>query len=191
VTSRLLIPGRNYGFRIVIDLAKPNRYCRKSYSIAMMITGTALAARKKTAARSNCAGNAVDPVNEIEKEAKVKQFFSTVIVVVGMMVPGSVLSGEVEIVKVDVVCSSSCTFSVTLKHGDEGWDHYANQWDVMMMDGTLLKSRVLFHPHVDEQPFTRSLSGVRVPAGTSRVKIRAKDLKHGYSSEEYTVQIPG
>ncbi len=126
-----------------------------------------------------------------ERKVKVNQMISTVIVVVGIMAPVSVFGGGVEIVNVEVVCSSSCTFSVTLKHGDEGWDHYANQWDVMTMDGRLLKSRVLYHPHVDEQPFTRSLSGVKIPVGTSRVKIRAKDLEHGYSSEEYTVQIPG
>ena len=139
----------------------------------------------------NCAGNVVDPVNDGEKERNMRRSLSTVAVLIGLMAPGIVSGGEVEIVNVEVVCSSSCTFSVTLKHGDEGWDHYANQWDVMLMDGTLLKSRVLYHPHVDEQPFTRSLSGVKIPAGTSRVKIRAKDLKHGYSSKEYTVQIPG
>ena len=139
----------------------------------------------------NCAGNVVDPVNDGEKERNMKRSLSPVTVLIGLMAPGIVSGGEVEIVNVEVVCSSSCTFSVTLKHGDEGWDHYANQWDVMLMDGTLLKSRVLYHPHVDEQPFTRSLSGVKIPAGTSRVKIRAKDLKHGYSSKEYTVQIPG
>lgn len=139
----------------------------------------------------NCAGNVVDPVNDGEKERNMSRSLSTVAVLIGLMAPGIVSGGEVEIVNVEVVCSSSCTFSVTLKHGDEGWDHYANQWDVMLMDGTLLKSRVLYHPHVDEQPFTRSLSGVKIPAGTSRVKIRAKDLKHGYSSKDYTVQIPG
>jgi len=139
----------------------------------------------------NCAGNVVDPVNDGEKERNMRQSLCTVAVLIGLMAPGIVSGGEVEIVNVEVVCSSSCTFSVTLKHGDEGWDHYANQWDVMLMDGTLLKSRVLYHPHVDEQPFTRSLSGVKIPAGTSRVKIRAKDLKHGYSSKGYTVQIPG
>jgi hypothetical protein len=133
----------------------------------------------------------VDPVNDGEKERNMSRSLSTVAVLIGLMAPGIVSGGEVEIVNVEVVCSSSCTFSVTLKHGDEGWDHYANQWDVMLMDGTLLKSRVLYHPHVDEQPFTRSLSGVKIPAGTSRVKIRAKDLKHGYSSKDYTVQIPG
>lgn len=98
-------------------------------------------------------------------------------------------SGEVTIVDVEVSCSNDCMFSVTLQHGDEGWEHYANQWDVMTLDGKLLKSRVLLHPHVHEQPFTRSLSGVRIPSGTKAVKIRAKDLKHGYSSQEYVVEL--
>jgi hypothetical protein len=121
---------------------------------------------------------------------KMKQIFSILAFVIGSIVTGIASAGEVEIVNVKVSCSSSCSFSVTLKHADEGWEHYANQWDVMSMDNKLLKSRVLLHPHVNEQPFTRSLSGVQIPAGTTRVKIRAKDLKHGFSSDEYTVQLP-
>ena len=119
-----------------------------------------------------------------------KQLFSTLTIVIGLIAGARVYGGEVEIVDVEVDCSNSCAFSVTLKHGDEGWLHYASQWDVVTMDGKLLKSRVLYHPHVDEQPFTRSLSGVKIPPGTTEVKVRAKDLKHGYSSAQYTVKIP-
>ncbi len=145
------------------------------------------------AALLSYAGSAADRlrVNEIEQESKMKQLFSALTIIFGLIVTGIAHGGEVKIVNVEVSCSSSCTFSVTLKHGDEGWEHYANQWDVMTMDGKLLKSRVLLHPHVNEQPFTRSLSGVKIPAGTTRVKIRAKDLKHGYSNDEYIVRIPG
>ncbi len=100
-------------------------------------------------------------------------------------------AGATSIVDVKVECNNSCTFSVTLQHADEGWDHYANQWDVVKLDGQLLKSRVLYHPHVNEQPFTRSLSGVIVPEGMNRVKIRAKDSVHGYSDTEFIVDIPG
>jgi len=100
-------------------------------------------------------------------------------------------AGEVLIVEVSVECPSSCTFSVTLEHEDQGWQHYANQWDVVTLDGQLLKSRVLLHPHEQEQPFTRSLSGVFIPAGESKVKIRARDSKHGYSEQEFIVDIPG
>jgi hypothetical protein len=100
-------------------------------------------------------------------------------------------AGEVSILEVTVECPGSCTFAVTLEHTDEGWDHYANQWDVLTLDGKLLKSRVLYHPHEREQPFTRTLSGVLIPEGVSKVKIRAKDLKHGYSEQEFIVDIPG
>ena len=101
-----------------------------------------------------------------------------------------VRAGEVKIVDVRVECPSTCTFSVTLEHGDEGWNHYANQWDVLTLDGNLLGSRVLYHPHENEQPFTRSLSGVAVPAGIESVKIRARDSKHGYSRQEFVVELP-
>ena len=100
-------------------------------------------------------------------------------------------AGEVSIVGVSVECPGSCTFTVTLEYADQGWEHYANQWDVVTLDGKLLKSRVLHHPHEQEQPFTRSLSGVLIPPGESKVKIRARDSKHGYSEQEFIVDIPG
>ena len=112
------------------------------------------------------------------------------ILMLGLTGYSLIYAGEAKIIDVKVECSSSCTFSVTLEHGDEGWDHYANQWDVVTLDGSLLKSRVLYHPHENEQPFTRSVSGVKIPTGTKAVKIRAKDSKHGYSAEEYIVQLP-
>lgn len=100
-------------------------------------------------------------------------------------------AGEVSILEVSVECPGSCTFSVTLEHADQGWSHYANQWDVVTLDGRLLKSRVLHHPHDNEQPFTRSLSGVLIPEGMNQVKIRARDTRHGYSDQEFIVDIPG
>ena len=99
-------------------------------------------------------------------------------------------AGEVRIVDVRVECPSSCTFAVTLEHADQGWNHYADQWDVVTLDGQLLKSRVLYHPHENEQPFTRSLSGVTIPQGIRQVRIRARDSVHGYSEQEFLVDLP-
>jgi len=63
------------------------------------------------------------------------------------------------------------TFHVTLAHPDSGWDHYADGWEVRDSQGNSLGLRVLHHPHVEEQPFTRSLSNVVIPEGTTEVFV--------------------
>jgi len=70
-------------------------------------------------------------------------------------------------------------FDVTLRHSDTGWTHYANRWAIFTPDGTKLGTRVLAHPHVNEQPFTRSLGGVTIPDSIDHVILRPHDLVHG------------
>ncbi len=81
-------------------------------------------------------------------------------------------------------------FDVTVEHGDEGWDHYADAWQVVGADGTVYGERVLLHPHETEQPFTRSLSGVSIPDGVTKVTIRARDSVHGWGGAEVDVMLP-
>ncbi|MEM1352393.1 MAG: hypothetical protein AAGF27_08605, partial [Pseudomonadota bacterium] len=68
---------------------------------------------------------------------------------------------NIESVTVRQASDGTWRFDVTISHPDTGWDHYANGWRVLDMDGNELGMRELVHPHVEEQPFTRSLSGVR------------------------------
>lgn len=83
-------------------------------------------------------------------------------------------AGDVEIVAASAKSGSGgWRFDVTLLHEDEGWDHYADRWEVLGPDGTILGTRTLLHPHENEQPFTRSLSGVEIPEGIDYVLIRA------------------
>ncbi|KIC19777.1 hypothetical protein [Leisingera sp. ANG-Vp] len=84
----------------------------------------------------------------------------------------------------------SWTFSVTLSHPDTGWKHYADGWRVLDMDGNELGLRVLAHPHEHEQPFTRSLSGVQIPQGTTQVQIQARCLVDGWGEAFYTLTLP-
>lgn len=81
------------------------------------------------------------------------------------------------------------TVSVTLSHPDTGWDHYADGWRVESPDGTELGFRELLHPHVTEQPFTRSLSGVAIPDGLAEIEIRPRCSVDGWASETYTVSL--
>ena len=83
----------------------------------------------------------------------------------------------------------SYSFSVTIRHPDTGWDHYADAWEVLTRDGTRLAIRELQHPHENEQPFTRSLGGVRVPAGITQVLIRARCSVDGWSQETVVVEL--
>lgn len=102
------------------------------------------------------------------------------------------LAGEADVVDVRATRTGEGTyrFDVTVRHADTGWEHYADQWDVIGPDGTVLGTRVLLHPHVQEQPFTRSLSGVRVPAGVDTVTIRARDSEHGFGGRTVEVTLP-
>lgn len=81
-------------------------------------------------------------------------------------------------------------FDVTVRHADEGWEHYADAWRVVAPDGTVLGERTLLHPHVNEQPFTRSLSGVAIPAGVERVLIEAHDSRHGWGAKVLELRLP-
>ena len=81
-------------------------------------------------------------------------------------------------------------FDVTLEHADTGWGHYADGWEVLAPDGTQLGYRELLHPHVTEQPFTRSLSGVDIPAEVTTVTIRAHDSVHDWNEETFTLTLP-
>ena len=100
-------------------------------------------------------------------------------------------AGEVKIVAAKATSNGGeYSFSVTLRHADSGWKHYADQWRVLAPDGTVLGTRVLFHPHVDEQPFTRGMSGVKVPTGIKRVFIEARDSVSGVSPKTFAVDLP-
>ncbi len=105
---------------------------------------------------------------------------------------GSAMAGEVDVVDAEARPAGNGTwrFSATLRHADTGWDHYADRWEVVAPDGTVLGVRELAHPHVNEQPFTRSLSGVRIPQGVKRVTVRARDSVHGFGGRAVTVDLP-
>ena len=81
-------------------------------------------------------------------------------------------------------------FEVTVFHDDAGWEHYADRWDVVAPDGEVFGSRTLRHPHVYEQPFTRSLSGVKIPEEIHQVTIRACCSVHGVGGKVVTVDLP-
>ena len=96
-------------------------------------------------------------------------------------------NADVTYVRAIQAADGSWTFHVTVSHPDTGWDDYANGWDIVTLDGSKLKvqerdefTRLLAHPHVDEQPFTRSQSGIIIPENITQVVVRAHDIVDGF-----------
>ena len=104
---------------------------------------------------------------------------------------GAAAAGEADVLAVEAAQESAGVwrFDVTVAHADEGWDHYADTWEVVEPDGTVLGTRVLLHPHESEQPVTRSLGGVAIPEGIDRVIVRAHDSAHGLGGAELSVEL--
>jgi hypothetical protein len=104
----------------------------------------------------------------------------------------AVQAGDADVVAVTAVKTGNNTFrfDVTVSHADEGWDHYADKWDIVGPDGTVFGTRILYHPHVAEQPFIRSLTGVKITEGVVAVSVRAHDSVHLYGGKVANVILP-
>ena len=109
------------------------------------------------------------------------------------MAVGTARAGEADVVDVRIEPDGGGTYTlhVTVRHDDTGWNHYADAWEVIAPDGTVLATRELLHPHVTEQPFTRSLSGVTIPGGIETITVRARDSVHGFGGRTVSVDVPG
>ncbi len=113
------------------------------------------------------------------------------VLLIVLFTPFTSFGGEADVVRAEATVNGEgvYSFSVTVKHDDEGWDHYADRWEVLTPEGKLLGSRVLMHPHVGEQPFTRSLYGVDIPPGVEEVLVRAHDSVHEFGGKTFILKL--
>lgn len=114
------------------------------------------------------------------------------VALLGAALAGAASAGEADVVDVKVRSAGSGVydFDVTVRSVDKGWEYFADAFEVLAPDGRLLGRRVLLHPHETEQPFTRDLYGVRIPAGIGRVTVRARHKPKGYDGSTMTVTLP-
>jgi hypothetical protein len=89
------------------------------------------------------------------------------------------------------VRADTYSFAVSVNSDEAGWNKYADGWELRAPDGEVLGYCELLHPHVEEQPFTRSLDGVAVPASVTVITVAAKDSVLGYCRETFDVTLPG
>lgn len=97
-----------------------------------------------------------------------------------------------DVIAVELTDSGDGTYQVstTVSSADTGEEKYADEWRVVAPDGSILGIRVLAHPHVNEQPFTRSLGGVEIPPDVETVTVEARDSVEGYCGQSVRVFVP-
>ena len=101
----------------------------------------------------------------------------------------SLYSNEVDVINATASCQdNNCYITATLKHNDTSWKHYANKFDIIV-DNIIIATRILHHPHIHEQPFTRSISNVKIPNNTKTITIKAHDLIHKYGGKEFIIKL--
>ncbi len=85
--------------------------------------------------------------------------------------------------------SGKWCFDASVRHNDQGWEHYADGWEVIDLEGNKLGYRQLAHPHDNEQPFTRSQCNIKIPSEVTKVVVRAKCNKHGFGGKPFIVDL--
>ncbi len=117
-----------------------------------------------------------------------RQACLTAAAITGMALPAMADGPVVEDVQMEKT-GMGWRVSVTLSHDDTGWEHFADSWRIEDAEGKVIAVRKLMHPHVDEQPFTRSWSSVVLPDGTREIFVRAHCSKGGWHDETTRVKI--
>ena len=94
-------------------------------------------------------------------------------------------SKEASIISITVSGSeNNYTFNVGISSPDTGCEQYANWWEVITEERSLIYRRILGHSHVNEQPFVRS-GGIVPITASQTVIIRAHMNTSGYGTVIY------
>jgi hypothetical protein len=99
--------------------------------------------------------------------------------------------GVADVIAVDVTGEPQAyQFSVEVRSPDTGCDQYADWWEVLREDGTLVYRRILAHSHGEEQPFVRSGGPVAIAPETV-VVVRAHMHPGGYGGTAFKGSVAG
>jgi len=79
-------------------------------------------------------------------------------------------------------------FNVSVESFDKGCEYFADWWEVVREDGSLVYRRILFHSHVSEQPFTRAGGSVEIKEDDI-VYIRAHMNLNGYGPNQFVGSV--
>ena len=107
-----------------------------------------------------------------------------------LALPSLLIANEADVIAAEAenIGGDFYRVTVTVSHQDKDWEHYVKGWEVLDMEGKVIGIHRLRHPHVNEQPFTRSAT-VIIPAHLDKVMIRAYDSVHGTGGQELMLYI--
>ena len=96
-----------------------------------------------------------------------------------------------QVLSVEVVQSADGSWCIytTVRHNDEGWDHYAKAWQVLDQKGEEVAWRLLAHPHDLEQPFERDKCGIAIADDVTKLTVQAKCDAHGFGGAVVVVDM--
>ena len=124
---------------------------------------------------------------------RIKRFIATLFLIVSCLafLSSIAYANQAEIIEVKItpVGNNQYRIDTTIKHADTGWKHYANAWLVFDEAGNKLGERILHHPHVNEQPFTRSLR-LTIAKRVKTITIKAQDSVHGLNDKGMQIKVP-
>lgn len=135
----------------------------------------------------------MNPPGVIKRLVLSRAFRALIIVTLAPLCLASARAGDANVIRVQARERSSGVFDldVTVRSNDTGWDRYADRIEAVGPKGEILGTRLLDHPHETEQPFTRDLHDLRVPAGIARITVRARFKPTGEAGDAVTIALPG
>jgi N-acetylmuramoyl-L-alanine amidase len=81
-------------------------------------------------------------------------------------------------------------FVVTMSSPYDTPERYADAFRVIGDDGVVYGIRELLHDHANEQPFTRALEAVEIPAAVRSVTVQGRDQVYGWGGNKVEVALP-
>ena len=95
-----------------------------------------------------------------------------------------VLSAELE------ATGETWRLTATLSSPYDTPERYADAFRALGEDGTPLGVRELAHDHANEQPFTRSLTGLEIPDDVERITVQGRDQRYGWGGATVELEVP-
>ena len=85
----------------------------------------------------------------------------------------------------------SWTISVTMSSPYDSAARYADAWRILGPGADVFGIRELAHDHAAEQPFTRSLGGVRLDDDVTQVIVEGRDQINGWGGSSFVLVLEG